>query len=483
MSFDSHFTKVKANLRPLLSVFYPSTVKQRIFLGIIVGTFLGIILYRFLPVIFVIPIYLLYCYFILYILVDKPTHSLLQLTRHGGFDAGIDSLPIDGNDEFSRIARAVQDMAKRMRGSILEAREQTSRLDEIFAAIGEGVVIVNHEGKILKVNNTVRRWIGWYTDVAERDVLEVLRSVELSAMIQKMILEIKSNNMIQAQIIESLHLDGPEIRRVRAKIVVLYSEQNIPVFMIFLFDLTDIHKGEELRREFFANVSHELKTPISAIRGYAEIIQDLPEFINHEMAQNFLSVIVRNSLNLTKLIDEMLIVTGLESGSLTLDIKAYDIHAGIKRVVENILPKAKQAEVEILSDVDPEIDNVYVDAQRFDSVLVNLVDNAVKYNRPGGFVKISVRKNETHHIIFLEDTGIGIPNHSRIRAFERFYRVDKSHNRLGGGSGLGLAIVKHVVQAHGGSISLRSEVGVGSVFTIMLPKNPSKKKIDLLTSL
>lgn len=482
MSFESHFANIKANLRPLISVFYPSTVKQRIFLGVILGTIFSIILYRFFPVFFVLPIFFLYCYFILYILVDKPTHSLMQLTRHGGFDAGIDSLPIVGNDEFSRIARAVQDMAKRMRGSILEAREQTSRLDEIFGAIGEGVVIVNHEGKILKINNTVRRWIGWYTDVADRDVIEVLRSVELAGMIQKMLLEIKGNHPIQAQIIESLHLDGPEIRRVRAKIVVLHSEQQKPVFMIFLFDLTDIHKGEEIRREFFANVSHELKTPIAAIRGYAEIIQDLPVLANHETAQNFLSVIVRNSENLTKLIDEMLIVTGLESGSLTLVIKPYNIHEGIRRVVENILPKAKQAEVEILADVDPEIDEIVVDAQRFDSVLVNLVDNAVKYNRPGGMVKISVRKTETHHIIFLEDTGIGIPNHSRIRAFERFYRVDKSHNRLGGGSGLGLAIVKHVVQAHGGSISLRSEVGVGSVFTIMLPKNPSKKKIDLLTT-
>ncbi|WP_338634928.1 sensor histidine kinase [Spirobacillus cienkowskii] len=481
MSSNSHLANVKANLRPLISVFYPSTVKQRIFLGIIIGTFFCLLIVQFLPIFFVLPIFLIYCYFILYVLVDKPTQSLLQLTRHGGFDVGVDKVAIVGHDEFSRIARAVQDMAKRMRGSILEAREQTSRLDEIFAAIGEGVVIVNYQGKVLKINNTVRRWLGWYTDVADRDILEVLRSVELSELIKKMIQNVSHDHAIQPQIIESLHLDGPEIRRVRAKIVVLHSEQQNPVFMIFLFDLTDIHKGEEIRREFFANVSHELKTPISAIRGYAEIIQDMPALKDNDMAQNFLTVIVRNSENLTKLIDEMLIVTGLESGSLTLVIKPYQIHEGIRRVVENILPKAKQAGVEIQSDVDPEIEEIYVDAQRFDSVLVNLVDNAVKYNRPGGIVKISVRKNDTHHIVFLEDTGIGIPNHSRLRAFERFYRVDKSHNRLGGGSGLGLAIVKHIVQAHGGTITLRSEVGVGSVFTIMLPKEPSKKKIDLLT--
>ena len=117
----------------------------------------------------------------------------------------------------------------------------------------------------------------------------------------------------------------------------------------------------------FANVSHELKTPIAAIRGYAEIIQDLPEFLAHDTAQNFLSVIVRNSINLTKLIDEMLIVTGLESGSLTLDIKAYDIHDGIRPLLRIFCQKAKQAEVEILSDVDPEIDKIFVDAQRFDS--------------------------------------------------------------------------------------------------------------------
>ncbi|BBH53329.1 sensor histidine kinase [Fluviispira sanaruensis] len=483
MNLELKFTRIKANLRPLISVFYPSTVKQRIFLGIILGSFVSISLDQFFPVIFILPGFFIYCYYILYILVDKPTHSLLQLTRHGGFDAGIDKLRIVGNDEFSRIARAVQDMAKRMRFSILEAREQNTRLDEIFGAIGEGVVILNSEGKVIKINNTVRRWIGWYSEVVDRNVLEVLRNVEISEIIQNMIRDMKEKTHIPAQIIESIHLDGPEIRRVRAKIVAIQSEQQNPVFMIFLFDLTDIHKGEEIRREFFANVSHELKTPIAAIRGYAEIIQDMPDLQANERAQNFLSVIVRNSENLTKLIDEMLILTGLESGALTLVIKPYNVHAGFNRVIENILPKAKQAGVELLADVDPEIQEILVDAQRFDSVLVNLVDNAVKYNRPGGIVKISLRQNETHHIIFVEDSGIGIPDNARIRAFERFYRVDKSHNRLGGGSGLGLAIVKHVVQAHGGSISLRSELGSGSVFTIMLPKTPSKKKIDLLTPL
>jgi two-component system phosphate regulon sensor histidine kinase PhoR len=122
-----------------------------------------------------------------------------------------------------------------------------------------------------------------------------------------------------------------------------------------------------------------------------------------------------------------------------------------------------------------------VDAQRFDSVLLNLVDNGIKYNRRGGYVKVAVRQTPQEWTIYVEDSGLGIPHSAQVRAFERFYRVDKSHARLGGGSGLGLAIVKHVVQAHGGSIQLRSEPGTGTVFTVTIPTESGQGKISAQT--
>lgn len=472
--------------RLLLGAFLPISVRQRLFLGV-TGVFL--VCYAagtLLPFALVLPIFLTGVHVLLVRLMDKPMKSLLQIARHGGFDLTGPHKIVEGRDEFSRIARAVYGMAKRMQRSIMETREQTSRIDEIFGAIGEGVVIVSQDGKIQKINHTARRWIGWYGDVTGRRVVEVFRNVELAERIAAMgrkCLENDDERLIEPEIIESLHLEGPESKRVRAKVVAVRTEREHTVFLVFLFDVTDLHRLEQIRREFFANVSHELKTPISAIRGYAEILSDLPGVDENETAKNFVSVITRNTESLTKLIDEMLTLAGLESGTLILNIRPYDVHAGLRRLVENILPKAREANVEIQLDVAEEVRELNVDAQRFESVVLNLLDNGIKYNRPGGYVKVSIRQTQTHHFLYVEDSGTGIPDAAQLRAFERFYRVDKSHTRLGGGSGLGLAIVKHVVLAHGGNIGLRSELGVGTVFTVSLPRHPGGKKIEVLTPL
>ena len=135
----------------------------------------------------------------------------------------------------------------------------------------------------------------------------------------------------------------------------------------------------------------------------------------------------------------------------------------------------------MIIDVDGRVSDLLVDGQRFDSVLLNLVDNGIKYNRRGGYVKVSVRQLDEEWTVYVEDSGLGIPHAAQLRAFERFYRVDKSHARLGGGSGLGLAIVKHVVQAHGGVIQLRSEPGVGTVFTVTIPLKRTQGRIAAMT--
>ena len=470
----------------LRSVFVPISVRQQIFIGIVVISLLIQILSRFVPFVLIFPLGMLGIHMLLFRLMDRPIRSLLQITRQGGFDIAGPNRVVDGRDEFSRVARAVFGMAKRMRRSIVEAREQTSRLDEIFGAIGEGVIIVSAEGKITKINNTVRRWVGFYGDVSGRHIVEVMRSVELAEKVTalaKRVANRKDDRIVEPEILESLHVDGPETRKVRAKIVAIQTDPENTVFMVFLFDVTDMHRLEQIRREFFANVSHELKTPIAAIRGYAEILHDNVSIANDEVARGFLAVITRNSQSLTKLIDEMMVLAGLESGALYLNIKNYDIRAALERMRETITPKARDAGIEIILDVSHEVQELLVDAQRFDSVILNLVDNGIKYNRKDGYVKVSVRQNDSDTLLYVEDSGLGLPDAAQLRAFERFYRVDKSHTRLGGGSGLGLAIVKHVVQAHGGSISLRSELGVGTVFTIVIPRQPQSKKINLLTPL
>ncbi len=465
----------------------PVSIRIRLFLGLS-GLFLaGLVAAKYLSLWIVLPILFIGIHFLLLHFLEKPVRNLLQLTRRGGYDLAGSPHSVLGHDEFSRVARAVFGMARRMRLSLTEAKEQNNRLDEIFSSIGEGVIIVSGAGTLLKINNTMRRWVGWYGDVSGRRISEVLRSIELADRLAKMAQNIPTGadieRNIEAEVIENLHIEGPESRRVRVKIVPMRDEVEEIVFLVFLFDVTDMHRLELFRREFFANVSHELKTPISAIRGYAEILADQECVLGNSTAKQFVDVISRNTLQLTKLIDEMLVLAGLESGSLSLNLRVVGVKSTLARIRETMLPKAREAGVEIKVDVSDDIHEWIVDAQRMDSVLLNLIDNGIKYNVSGGYVKISVRKDSNYYLIYVEDSGQGIPYSSQPRAFERFYRVDKSHTRLGGGSGLGLAIVKHIVIAHGGTIALRSEEGVGTVFTVSLPLNPMNNKIDLLTPL
>jgi two-component system, OmpR family, phosphate regulon sensor histidine kinase PhoR len=430
------------------------------------------------------PVFILVLHIILVYLIDSPLKDLLQLTRHGGFDLLRNETKILGRDEFSRLARAIVAMARRMTKFYEETQEQSSRLDEIFNAIGEGVMIVSAEGKVLKMNHVLSGWVNWYGDATGRYLTDVIRSVELSRAVSK----IFEPPFVDSVLVESLHLSGQsklslesEIeRRVQVKIVPVIKSKvsqgtvirnEIKSAMIFLFDRSEVQKTELMRKEFFANVSHELKTPLSAIRGYSEIIGTLlsskKNIIDASKEIEFLEVIERNSKQMTKMVDEMLTLAKAESGQIGLDKKPYSLKTAFNRVLETLLPKATIAQVEILCDLEePEL---FADKERMDSVLLNLMDNGIKYNRAGGYVKFSSRKIQEGIALYVEDNGLGLTSDAKKRVFERFFRVDKSHTRLGGGSGLGLSIVKHLVQAHGGTVSVRSEYGSGTVFTLLFP--------------
>lgn len=472
------------NSRLLLRLLLPLSVHLRLWILFVLLLVLQSALLPYMSALLLLSLCSVIAFMILVRLVDQPLRALQQLTRQGGFDLTGSVAPVSGHDEYSRLARAIQGMGRRMNTSIQEAREQNSRIDEIFNAIGEGVVLCTMEGKILKINHTVRRWLEYYSDPTGRDFIDVVRSVELNDRFLAFLLRCRSETIlggVEPEVVESIHLDGPEARRVRAKMVPVQSGNQHPVCFIFLFDLSDLHRLEQFRREFFANVSHELKTPISSIRGYAELLQDQFANLSPDMAQQFLNVIMRNSEQVSNLLQDMILLSNLENGQIPLTLQPYDIRTSLARVRETLTPKAREAGVSVVVDVPTDISELYVDGQRFDSVLLNLVDNGIKYNRRDGYVKVSVRQTDDEWLIYVEDSGLGIPHSAQLRAFERFYRVDKSHARLGGGSGLGLAIVKHVIQAHGGQITLRSEPGTGTVFTVTIPRQRTQGRIAAYT--
>jgi two-component system phosphate regulon sensor histidine kinase PhoR len=233
------------------------------------------------------------------------------------------------------------------------------------------------------------------------------------------------------------------------------------------FDITRMERLELVRQEFLSNVSHELRTPLTAIIAFVETLET-GAMEDPESSKRFLSIIRRNASRMHGLIDDIIELTAIEGGNVTLRSSSVDLHALVNDVCSSFTAKAAAHEVSLVSNVAPEV-TVYADSRRLEQMLTNLIDNGIKFTREGGTVTINYEAGERDKII-VEDNGDGIPAQHLERLFERFYRVDRARSRDMGGTGLGLAIVKHLALLHGGEVTVKSELGKGTIFTIHLPK-------------
>lgn len=255
-------------------------------------------------------------------------------------------------------------------------------------------------------------------------------------------------------------------------------------------DVTRIERLEQIRQEFLSNVSHELRTPLTAILAFVETLET-GAIDNKESSERFLSIIRRNAVRMQDLIDDTLELSAIESGNVQVRAEQVELYPIVSDVISSLAAKAAAQGIEVANNVAPEI-TVHADARRLEQMLTNLVENAIKFNRAGGQVTISsdnglagnkVKSGSGRSLalarhtdkIIVEDTGEGIPAQHLERLFERFYRVDRARSPEMGGTGLGLAIVKHLARAHGGEVTITSELGKGSTFTIELPCYRSDK--------
>jgi len=239
-----------------------------------------------------------------------------------------------------------------------------------------------------------------------------------------------------------------------------------------LHDVSELRRLEVIRRDFVANVSHELRTPLTAIKGYAETLLGAAGN-DAETRRRFLSVIDRHSGRLGRLIDDLLTLSDLELGRSPLRLGMVPVVAAVDDVLLILGEPAGRAGVELSAAVEPESLTISADPDRFRQVLINLIDNAIKYTPGGGRIRVHAAHASPGHAGMVEiavvDTGIGIPAQDLPRLTERFFRVDKGRSRALGGTGLGLAIVKHIVQAHGGDLEITSTVGTGTTVRVYFP--------------
>jgi two-component system phosphate regulon sensor histidine kinase PhoR len=239
---------------------------------------------------------------------------------------------------------------------------------------------------------------------------------------------------------------------------------------VFVFhDVTALKRLERVRSDFIANVSHELRTPLTSILGYLEALLDGAQH-DAKKREEFLAIIKTHADRLHALVQDLLQLSQIESGDYLWRRDVVDVVALARRSVALVLPLAQRRRIAVRCTAESENQSVVGDEEKLTQVLVNLLDNAVKYTEPGGSVDVTVRASDGKVIISVRDTGIGIPPGDRDRIFERFYRVDRARSRESGGTGLGLSIVKHVVEAHRGAVAVDSGLGQGSVFTVTLPR-------------
>jgi len=234
-----------------------------------------------------------------------------------------------------------------------------------------------------------------------------------------------------------------------------------------LFDITRLEHLEDVRRNFVANVSHELRTPLTSIKAFVETLRD-GGLTDRENSVKFLGIIQKHADRMGALIDDLTDLSLIETGAIALELAEIDAHPVVTDVVEQLEPRAESSEIEIEVEM-PSPFHVRADRRRLEQVFLNLIDNAIKFNRTGGSVRVVAEIRDGRPEITVEDAGIGIPADHQERIFHRFHRVDTARSREAGGTGLGLAIVKHLIRLHGGQVRLESEMGRGSRFILEFP--------------
>jgi signal transduction histidine kinase len=247
-----------------------------------------------------------------------------------------------------------------------------------------------------------------------------------------------------------------------------YSQAESSGFLMQIQDLTAVRRLESLEREFITNVSHELRTPLTSIKMAAESLQ-MGAIANPKLKDKFLSNIQREADRLTRLVNELIILANIDEAETSLHVSSFDLFEVLDDVASTMAHHSKVNDVDLVTDYPNTLPMMTADRDRILQVLINLVDNAIKCNRPNGTVTLHTHIENDQAVIEVTDTGIGIPKIDLHRIFDRFFRVDKARSRVTGGTGLGLSIVKDIIEAHGGNISVDSVVNTGTTFTICLP--------------
>lgn len=388
-------------------------------------------------------------------------------------------------DELDELAESLNRMSRELaeqRAQIVAEKEQ---LLGVLEGMLEGVLVTDAKAKVVRANPALQQMFGLARSPVGKTSLEALRNLALEEGLRR---TLENGERTDG----TLRLSYPVERHLKFGVAPLGSDGHVHGAVAVFDDITRLERLEGVRRDFVANVSHEIRTPVTAIRGYAETLRDAAE--GSEERARFAQIIIRHADRLTDLVDDLLVLSSLESAEYSLNrdrVSAADLLAAVE---EAFRPRAIERGVSLQVEPAPADLVLTGDRRLLEQVLGNLVDNSIKYTEPGGWVRMSAVQGEPARggpapgeptreepaagrdlapdgsVVFsVADSGSGIPASDLQRVFERFFRVDRGRSRKLGGTGLGLSIVKHIVMLHGGRVAVRSRVGEGSEFTVTLP--------------
>jgi len=372
--------------------------------------------------------------------------------------------PLDADrsgDALEALAVSLNESAARLDRTIRTLTEERNLSSAILGSMVEGVAVVNGSERLVFANQGFAEILGLDSPPQSGSaLLEVVRQTKLIGAVRQVL---KGEPRVEAEIVTGTlrqHFFAATVAAVRA------AETSGAI--IVLHDITDLRKLERVRRDFVANVSHEFKTPLTAIQGFAETL--LAGAIDDPQNRvRFLKIVLEHSRRLARLTDDLLKLSQMDADRLELELRRVSVSQFVESCVETAQRPAAEKDLRISIHLPERLADIAADRRRLAEVLQNLIDNAIQYTLPGGHIRVSASTDGNEVTFTVSDTGIGIPQAEQPRIFERFYRVDAARSREVGGTGLGLSIAKHLVEAHGGRIWVDSEVGQGSQFHFTVP--------------
>jgi two-component system phosphate regulon sensor histidine kinase PhoR len=400
--------------------------------------------------------------FLVSVFVSRPLSEMSAIAKSMAQGDFSKKAAIHTQDEIGELAQSLNLMSEEIKDKIGKVASERAKLDLVLSSMFEGVIVTDDKEKIILMNPSLRKIFFVDANPEGKKPLEVIRNTAVQDIVDRII------QGKQGLATEEITVNIPEKKILKVNGVPILRNNEFEGAILVFHDITELRRLEQTRQDFVANVSHELRTPISSIKGYAETLLE-GALEDKDNAKEFISIIYQDSNRLANLINDLLDLSKIESGKMKMNFVSLDPVSVIRRAITVIENQAKIKSISFKVNLAPELPKIKADETRFSQVMINLLDNAIKYTPENGSVAVTAKALDNSLQVDIKDTGIGISERDLPRIFERFYRVDKARSRELGGTGLGLSIVKHIVQAHGGQVWVKSELGLGSTFSFTIP--------------